>query len=290
MRSLPKEIAPVVWLALVLLSPHRFVAAATLTNYLGFVPGTMPFWYNLAINAGDTLVWVQPSYSYQGTNQVESYGGEFKSPPLAPGDVFSYTFTNPGNYAYRAGLFHDSPAGTVAVAAWTNAPPAITLNSPVQGAVIPSSPWPVLATVATAENVAEIEYYANSALVGVSTNAAVGIWWSYDAAGQAAYVLQARAVYRQGGDAWSQPITVWFSPSIVLYGARVLPTGQFLVSCSLGFGPPDVGSFQIARSESPLLTNATNVVQVYSSGVFVDEGLPGAGLGQAFYALIRSFP
>jgi hypothetical protein len=191
-------------------------AAAAVTNYLGGFAAPVPFCYSLAVNAGDTVVWVNAVPSYEGTSHVESYGGEFNSPPLAAGDVFSYTFTNAGYYAYRTGVWYDSPAGTVAVAPWTSAPPAIAINSPVEGEVIRKfDAFPVLATVASADNVAEIQYFANSALVGVATNPAYGTFWlpaSATLAAPGAYVLEARAVYRQGGDAWSQPITLSLSP------------------------------------------------------------------------------
>jgi hypothetical protein len=272
-------------------------AAATVTNYLGAFAAPVPFCYSLAVNAGDTVVWVNAVPSYEGTSHVESYGGEFNSPPLAAGDVFSYTFTNAGFYAYRTGVWYDSPAGTVAVASWTSAPPAIAINSPVEGELIRYAyAFPVLTTVASANNVAEIQYFANSALVGVATNPAYGTFWlpaSATLAPPGAYVLQARAVYRQGVDGWSQPITLSLSPyDGVLYGPRVLPTGEFLLTCSQ-LPLPECCPLWLVRSESLenlLLTNVTTVLRVNSWGVFVDEGARGAGLTQAFYAILRGPP
>ena len=131
-----KRVVCVAHLALAFLTLHGRTPAATITNVL-----VSRWWpqYSLAVNAGDTVVWLNEQPLYLGTNYVESYGGEWKSPWLNPGDSFSFTFTNPGFYAYRTGCHGEGSQplpGTVAVAAWTNAPPAVTIDTPVAGFVL----------------------------------------------------------------------------------------------------------------------------------------------------------
>jgi len=152
--------------------------AAVVTNYLYDL--TYYFWptYSLSVNTGDTVVWVNNLPEYLGSNYVESYGGEWKSPVLGPGGSFSFTFTRPGFYAYRTGIpiSGANASGTVTVSAWTGAPPAITINSPVDGTFIGGLNL-VQASAANAANLAEVQYFANSALVGTATNAPYAVWW-----------------------------------------------------------------------------------------------------------------
>ena len=123
-----------VWLLLLL----GRVEATTPTIYLENCWGCWRY-YSLAVYAGDTVVWVDPNpggaTNYVATNYVESYGGEWGSGPLRPGDQFSFTFTNPGFFAYRT--VDASMSGTVTVLAWTGAPPAVAINTPVDGATVP---------------------------------------------------------------------------------------------------------------------------------------------------------
>ena len=159
-----------VCLALARLSPQEGVGASTIT--VGLQSQYWPL-YSLAVNAGDTVTWVNWQQSWLGTNYVESYGGEWKSPPMNLGDSFSFTFTNPGFYAYRTGTV-GAPGtllpGTVTVSAWTNAPPAVTLNSAVAGSIVSFAEggW-VQASVTNADGPAEMQYFANSSLIAIAT-------------------------------------------------------------------------------------------------------------------------
>ncbi len=143
--------------------------ATTLTNEL-FLGWTQ---YSVALNAGDTMVWVnQPSASTD-SNYLASYGGEWQSPPLAPSDSFAFTFTNAGFYAYRTGMIWKPGlvrCGTVTVYAWSGAPPAVTMNMPVDGATVPSH-IVVQASVPNEQDLAQIDFFSNGSLIGTATNA-----------------------------------------------------------------------------------------------------------------------
>ncbi len=105
---------------------------------------------------GDTVVWLNKA----GANYVQSYGGEWSSPTLNPGDSFSFTFTNAGFYAYRTGVAcgpGQLMPGTITVDAWTGAPPAVTIITPLDGSVFYSEPDGVQASVTNAEDIVQIQ-------------------------------------------------------------------------------------------------------------------------------------
>jgi hypothetical protein len=80
--------------------------AATVTNYMVSGNGfTQVQWlhYYLAVNVGDTVVWLNQQQSPP-TNYVASYAGDWSSPVLGPGESFAFTFTNAGFFAYRTGI------------------------------------------------------------------------------------------------------------------------------------------------------------------------------------------
>ena len=85
--------------------------------------GVPPQPQNVSVNTGDTVVWVN-AFGY-GPDYVESYEGDWKSPPLDAGASFSVTFINPGFYAYRTSesAYTGRTSGTVTVSGWTNQPP-----------------------------------------------------------------------------------------------------------------------------------------------------------------------
>src|SRR6188474_1086849 len=51
----------------------------------------------LAINQGDTIIWV---FGQGNELDVRSYTGEWQSPFLGEGGTFSQAFTTPGEYVY----------------------------------------------------------------------------------------------------------------------------------------------------------------------------------------------
>lgn len=264
--------------------PPERAEATTVTNYLNY-PWSQ---YSIAVNVGDTVVWVNQWPQYAGTNYVESYGCEWKSPPLSPGDSFSFTFTNAGFCAYRTRVVYrpDPTAGTVTVVAWTGAPPAVTINTPVDGSVVL---WSLVqASVTNTEDLAQIEYFANSDLIGTATNSPYGVWWNPAQQGQ--HMLVAKATDRQGRVTWSQPVNVTRGRGFDIWGPRLLPTGEMLFFYN---AVPTQTSGYIVASDSPIFTNNVcssynymNLGAVSLPGVFVDESVRGAAVLRRFYTVI----
>jgi hypothetical protein len=272
-----------VWL-LVLLGQSE---ATTITNYLN---GNWNRWqYSLAVYAGDTVVWVNQWPQVAGTNYVESYGGEWKSPPLNSGDSFSFTFSNAGFFAYRTA--DTNRPGTVTVLAWTDAPPALAINTPVDGTVLALDwgTW-VQASATNTADLARIEYFANSDLIGTVTNSPYEIWWGPTL--QVEYVLMAKATDRQGRVTWSPPVSVVGGPQFGVWGPRLLPTGEMLF---FYHAVPEQMAGCLSASDSPSFpenvcfsSNYTNVhlFDVSLPGVFVDESVRGGAVPRRFYAVV----
>jgi plastocyanin len=272
--------------AVSLLSPTERAEATTVTNYLNY-PSYYRWQYSLGVNVGDTVVWVNQWPTNSGTNYVESYGGEWKSPPLNSGDSFSFTFTNAGFFAYRA----RDAFGTVTVMAWTNAPPALTINTLVDGFVLASN-WQVWvqASVTNPENLAQIEYFANSTFIGTATNSPFGVWWF--TMQEVPRVLMAKATDRQGGVTWSPPVNVTVGGDFDIWGPRLLPTGEFLFFYHVDW----VWGGQIGAADTPLLPlnicnfnhyTYSNLASVGWPGVFVDESVRGGARPRRFYRVIH---
>ncbi len=262
--------------------------AATLTNYLNDPSGPRDWQqYSLAVNVGDTVVWVNPEPT---TNYVASYGGEWKSPPLGPGDTFAFTFSDAGFYAYHTGAtleasFSALVSGAITVKAWTGAPPALTINTPVDGTVL----RPMFAALLQASStnnaeLARIEYFANSASLGAASSPPYSIQWQ--PTNQGACLLLAKAVDRQGVATWSQPISVTVGPYRSVWGPRVLPTGEFVFFYNAIGGRP--GSLLVSSDTAALRdpSNWVGSVVISAPGLFVDPR-PLQGLQRQFYAVVR---
>jgi hypothetical protein len=267
------------------------MAAATITNYL-----TDPVWqqYSMAVNAGDTVVWLNQQPAAAGSNYVGSFGGEWESPSLGPGDSFSYTFTNPGFYAYSTGLGGPSigvrpgPGGSlfgvVTVNAPTDAPPLVTISTPVDGAVLsPVVPGLVQASGLTAGAFATVEYFANATLIGIATNFPYGIQWTTSLQGP--YLLTAKAIDWHGTATWARPANVTVGPALAVWGARVLPTGEPVFFYSAFPVTADL-FYCVAFADAPPLQPYYFLPPLVSSpGVFVDESYLGSGKPCRFYGL-----
>jgi hypothetical protein len=265
-RRITKALALCVLLPLLTITE---AGAATITNYL------RQYWlYALTINVGDSIVWVNEQTS-PSTNYVESYGGEWKSPTLYYGDSFSYTFTNAGFYAYRTGQsypFTGAP-GTITVNGWLNAPPAVTINTPVEGFVFPPLTGHTVtlqASVTNADNFPLIEYFANSNLIAVATNPPYSVQWTSPPAGP--YEIVATATDLSGNATTSAPVNVLVGREACLWGTRVLPGGKALFFFNPFFAP----AYTVFGSSDNLGSNFVANFISFSPGVFVDETAPAA--------------
>jgi len=273
------------------LGATEMAEATTVTNYLNY--SSFYGWqYSLGVNVGDTVVWVNQWPTNSGTNYVESYGGEWASGPLNSGDTFSFSFTNAGFFAYhtRAPNRPGRTAGTITVVGWTDAPPAVTINTPLDGAVI-SFDIRVQASVTNPATIAQIEYFADSDLIGTATNWPFAIQWlRWFQHGR--YSVVAKAMDRQGSVTWSQPINVIEGSDFNIWGPRLLPTGELLFFYN---AIPSGTAGYLAESDrpsflrdicSPITYTNWSLGEVSFPGVFVDESVRGGAAQMRFYGIV----
>jgi plastocyanin len=222
---------------------------------------------SLAVNVGDTVVWTNED---DWPKVVRSYGGEWTSPTLGLGGVFAFTFTNRGFYAYDVfwGAAFGPPFGTVTVMGWTNQPPSVTLNTPIEGYVlVPYWYFPVLATVSDPSTLTQIQYFANSNLIGTGVSPSFDIQWMTTNAGP--YTLFARAVDNQGKTTESPSVHVTVAAQGGhFWGARILPRGQFL---SFYYDINIAARHSFSFSDTPFYSNSTVFYNGPPAGVIVDE-------------------
>lgn len=243
------------------------------------------------MNTGDTVTWGGILV------RVVSFTGEWASPILTTeNSSFAYTFNTPGFYAYRVFGYLPPPpyepinvinsvyVGTVTVMPWTNTPPLVTLNAPVEGArfrwfrypgdVIVSAPVPVLATVSAAFGPAkQVEIYSGTNSIGVLTNAPYSMWFRDPPLGT--NTLIAKAVGVQGAEAWSKPVTIIHEalpskkgvPQSRFYPPRIERGKLFVVEYhhpeSVGYGLYGIPELKKGWARENLLTRP--------EGQFVDD-------------------
>ena len=67
------------------------------------------------IGVNNTVVWTNMDFSEKNAHDVSSDDGLFYSGFLDPGESWSYTFEDPGEYAYNCGLHPEWMVGKVIV-------------------------------------------------------------------------------------------------------------------------------------------------------------------------------
>src|SRR5205823_13114279 len=126
---------------------------------------------NVTINVGDTVVWSNTGGSHTVT-------GDGSDPFCGSGFIptsCSHTFNKAGTFPYHCipHQFSFNMVGTVIVQASANTAPSVTITNPVNGAVF-AAPANVTihATAADTDgSVTNIQFFANTSLVGADTTA-----------------------------------------------------------------------------------------------------------------------
>lgn len=117
MRARLGAILAVAAATVVVAAPARAASTTVLIGSSFFDPQTV------TVTQGDTVTWTNG----EGRHTVTSDTGAFDSGPLAPGQTFSFQFSQPGTYPYRDRLNPGGAQGTVVVQALDNQPPSAAL-------------------------------------------------------------------------------------------------------------------------------------------------------------------
>ena len=207
------------------------------------------------------------------------------------GSSFSHTFDRPGFYPYRrvhrgAGPPYDpigflAMHGTVTVLPWSNQPPAVTINTPLDGFHFgwslfgPRTVSEVITLRASVMNasveIARVEFYAGTNLLAAVTNAPYQFAWTNAPLGT--HLLNARSVDLQGVVREARPVTIYvvdttlgsrfLNPRIVEGGLLVT---EYVINRSYGnlilHRMPAVNDFGVERKETTesaiFITEMTN--------------------------------
>jgi len=239
---------------------------------------------DLTINQGDTVTWV----CRQANLDIRSYTGEWQSPFLEKDASFSYTFNKAGNYVYGSHFRSDSgvvvgynDGGTITVVAWTNSPPPVTINTPIEGFFFwrPAGVRIWASVTNRDEEVSRVDFLANTNLIATATNAPYKVLWTAAEVGQ--YALTARVTDIQGRQAVSGPVNVtveevdYFGGR--LWGIHQVTNGVFVLHYDKGAG------FQTCiRASDDLVTWHDYGAVNLTGGTFVDES---ASVPRRFYRI-----
>jgi plastocyanin len=252
----------------------------------------------LTIDSEDTVTWEVTDNFF--TN-VQSYTGDWSSPPLTTngGASYSMTFTQPGLYLYEASPLYPWSSlpvpGAITVLGWTNHPPEISLNDPVEGFVFASRHALVRldATVRIAEtNILQVDFWANSNLIGSLTNPTFSLLWSNFQSG-VSYALFARATDKNGTVRTSRNVGIGAAPGLSAYYAlsmpRYLADGTFVFYYSVS---PDLywSQYQLVILKRDDLSPGSPFQEgptINGEGVFFDA-FAGAGHTTRFYSVLTS--
>ncbi|MEK7678304.1 MAG: Ig-like domain-containing protein [Verrucomicrobiota bacterium] len=189
---------------------------------------------NLLVNVGDTVVWI-------GGQTLETYGGEWNYASDGQGSI-SNTFDRPGVYLYRNAGLGIGDAGSIQVMPWTNRPPVITINTPVEDYYFNlGAPFKILASVEKPESeVSQVEFFADGLPLGIATNAPyqIEVETGFNRFEVRSYVLTAKLTDKVGGAALSQPVKINMADfyAFQVSHLRLLPNnrGVFFDYCNSG--------------------------------------------------------
>jgi hypothetical protein len=203
-------------------------------------------------------------------------------PDAGLGSLLFGHLPNPGFYAYRTSESAETglTSGTVTVSGWTNQPPPVTINAPIDGFRLSTyQTTSVRASVTNPSETVLVQYFADANPIGSATNPPYAVPWEPSTPG--AYALVAEATDRQGAVTESLRVNVQVLPGgAFVWGPRILPTGAFLFFFNCGLR----GNVLVCDNLS--FTNAGVVgTTIFYFRVFVDESAPGSGTSPRYYRI-----
>ena len=261
---------------------------------------------NVMINTGDAVRWfnadkasIQDGCTGTGNSyRCEGYLGEWRSPWICipfdclDADSFTFTFDRAGTYVYRTfiGTCNRSldlgtivGVGTITVKSRTNNPPAITLNSPIEGFQfsVDSGIFMLASVTNQSEDVAAVEFFANDILLGDVFQPPYRLGRRITQPG--IYSLTAQVTDGAGNVATSEPVTItvlsdWPIPTRIFSSQR-LANGAFLCH----YVAPSENRYSLRTTETlggPLVSGAWT----FGPGTFLDTNAPNSSM--RFYRIV----
>jgi hypothetical protein len=184
--------------------------AVTLTQPADGATFSAPATVNLSATASDTDGTVTKIEFFNGTTKL----GEDTTAPYS----FTWSSVPAGNYTLTARATDDvggtatSAASRITVVSNTNTPPAVSITSPVDGAIFPWKPTISITATATDSDgtVTRVEFRDGTTLVGQDSTAPYSFTWRNVPVGS--HVLTARATDNMGAITTSSQVRITVRP------------------------------------------------------------------------------
>jgi hypothetical protein len=184
--------------------------AVTLTQPTDGATFSAPATVNLSATASDTDGTVTKIEFFNGTTKL----GEDTTAPYS----FTWSGVPAGNYTLTARATDDvggtatSAASRITVVSNTNTPPAVSITSPVDGAIFPWKPTISITATATDSDgtVTRVEFRDGTTLVGQDSTAPYSFTWRNVPVGN--HVLTARATDNMGAITTSSQVRITVRP------------------------------------------------------------------------------
>jgi hypothetical protein len=249
MHNFPKPLSIFLPLAALIGSLHSENAWAA--DILVVLTDIGPDPQDLTVNVGDTVTWMEITPSSQGFLS-EGYFGEWSLCSDVQHQKARFTFNSQGLFVYQTfyALCSNSivkgevtGVGTITVKAWTNSPPAITLNSPIEAFYYnPGAPVPLLASVTNQPaDVLAVDFYSDGDWLGCVFTPPYQLD-RYPPPG--AHALTAQVTDMAGNVATSAPVNITVFPTfaLFLFDLKRLADGAMLFHYA---APPDWDFFTV---------------------------------------------
>lgn len=181
---------------------------------------------NITINAGGTILWTNVGTV---AHDTRSRSNLWSSPNLVNGGVFTFTFTNSGEYPYFCffhRVAHPEQTGTVSVVS-ANLAPSVALTNPANNAKF-RGPASILLQASASDgdgSVTNVQFFSGATPLGSVTAAPYNFTASSIAAGN--YSFTARATDNGGNTSTSAIVNVFVLTNAVLQNPVRLDNGQF---------------------------------------------------------------
>ncbi|HKS37326.1 MAG TPA: Ig-like domain-containing protein, partial [Verrucomicrobiae bacterium] len=198
------------------------VFAAT-TNVAAFGTSFSP--PSVTIRAGDSVTWTGLGFTHNVQTDTDPFCG---LPPVA-GGTCTIQFNEPGTYSYYCSPHQAfGMVGTVIVQSAGGSPPSVTITNPANGAVL-AAPANVTIQASASDtdgSVTNVQFFANSNLLGVDATPPFSIVASNLAAGS--YALAAVAADNSGLTRTSAVVNVSVvAGGVITLSAPIITNGQF---------------------------------------------------------------
>jgi Tol biopolymer transport system component len=231
--------------------------------------------YNAATDVDQSFTVAKASATITLTNQNQNYDGTPKSvtattnPSGLSGVSIKYNGSstapsNAGSYSVVASLTNDNYSASDATGTLIiNAPPTVSITSPINGALLHATSVTISASAADSDgSVSKVEFFQGSVKLGQVDSAPFNFLWNNVAGGS--YSLTAVATDNSGSSTVSSPVSITVNNppniSVTASSPQDIPTAPAQISISADASDPDgtISKVEFYQGTTLLATDLTN--------------------------------